>query len=102
MPAVDDVVVVTWVVETRERGSLPFEHGLESGDADAVLVGGGGALWAVGALRKKGKFVLFKVAWSDEYIIVKTKIPIYILFYLPNLDLGASISSLGQHIQNNK
>ena len=39
-----------------------------------------------------------------KYIIAKMKKnkTIYILFYIPNLDLGALISSLGQHIQNNQ
>ena len=43
-----------------------------------------------------------KVAWSDEkYIYFKTKIPIHIWFYVPNLDIGALTSSLERHIQNN-
>ena len=46
--------------------------------------------------------IFFKVAWSDEYIIVKMKKAIYIFVYIPNLDLGALISSVRQHIQNNQ
>ena len=37
-----------------------------------------------------------------KYIFLKTKICIYIQFYVPNLDIGALTSSLGQHIHNNQ
>ena len=38
-----------------------------------------------------------RVAWSDENNFFKMKIVIYILFYVPNLGIGALTRSLGQH-----
>ena len=48
-----DVVVVTWVVETREGGSFLLQLGFELGHVPTVHVGGGRTLRAERALKNK-------------------------------------------------